>query len=79
MLECTGHLKALWFHLTRVRKPTFLSYDRPVFDQVYEFLDCCSWGTGIMMGAGVFMYLPIIIKYVYLQFSKLLLHVAIFK
>ena len=59
----SGCIGRLWGHLTRVRKPTFLSYDRPVFEQVYEFLDCCSWGTGIMMGAGVFMYLPIIIKY----------------
>ena len=52
----------LWARLTSLKHPEFFTYGRPIFDQVYDFVDCCSWGTGIMMGAGVFMYLPIVIK-----------------
>ena len=55
----------IWRKLTHTKRPTTNSYDRRLFEQVYDFTDCCNWGTGMMMGAGVFTYLPVVIKLVY--------------
>ena len=72
MISC----RSILTQLTAKINPDAESYGRLEFNHVYDLLDSLSWGTGVMMGAGVFMYLPIVIKYVQLYCMYLMRHVT---
>ena len=55
-------LSEVWAQCKSKTKPESYSYGRAEFAQVYGLIDSVSWGTGMMMGPGVFLYLPIVIK-----------------